>query len=91
MRGRAHVEVSGRVQGVSFRYLTRQKALSLGLSGWVRNLPNGRVECEFEGPREALEKMIAFCREGPRLAKVTHVKVEWLEYSGVYHDFRVRI
>jgi acylphosphatase len=91
MRSRAHVIATGRVQGVAFRYYTKQRALSLGIKGWVRNLSDGAVECEFEGPREALEKMIAFCREGPRLAKVTHVKVEWLEYSGVYHDFRVRI
>ena len=91
MRGRAHVEVSGRVQGVSFRYFTRQKALSLGLRGWVRNLPNGRVECEFEGTTQAIEEMIEFCREGPKWAKVTSIDVEWLGYTGEHSSFQIRV
>jgi acylphosphatase len=91
MRGRAHVEVSGRVQGVSFRYFTRQKALSLGLRGWVRNLPNGRVECEFEGPTQAIEEMIEFCREGPKWAKVTSVDVKWLGCTGQHSSFQIRV
>lgn len=91
MPSRAHVEVSGRVQGVSFRYFTKQKAVSLGLKGWVRNLPNGRVECEFEGPTQAIEEMIGFCKEGPRWSKVTSVDVEWLDYSGKHSSFQVRV
>jgi len=77
------------VQGVSFRYFTREKALSLGLKGWVRNLRDGRVECELEGSREAVEAMIGFCREGPRWSKVTHVEVERLPYTGKYDGFRI--
>jgi len=91
VKSRVHIAVAGRVQGVSFRYFTREKAASLGLKGWVRNLRDGRVECEFEGARDALEKMVDFCREGPRLAKVTSVEIEWLQFSGEYSDFRVLV
>lgn len=91
MKSRAHVVVSGRVQGVSFRYYTHEKALSLGVKGWVRNIRSGQVECEFEGPKRAVEDMIEFCREGPRWAKVTNIEVTWLEYTGRYANFQVII
>jgi len=91
VKSRVHVIVAGRVQGVSFRYFTREKAISLGLKGWVRNLRDGRVECEFEGDRDALERMLDFCREGPRWAKVTKVEVEWLQFTGQYPDFRILV
>ncbi len=89
MRSRAHIIISGRVQGVSFRHFTREKALALGLKGWVRNLPDGRVECELEGPKRALDKMIDVCRDGPRWAKVTNVEIKWLDYSGNYSHFQI--
>ena len=91
MRSRAHVIIGGRVQGVSFRYFTREKAASIGLKGWVRNLRDGRVELEFEGLQEAVEVMIEFCREGPRWAKVTTIEVTRLDFSGKYADFQVLI
>jgi len=91
VKSRVHVTVAGRVQGVSFRYFTREKAASLGLKGWVRNLRDGRVECEFEGARDALEKMVDLCREGPRWAKVTGLEIEWLQFSGEYLDFRILV
>lgn len=71
---RRHVFVSGNVQGVFFRYETRERARSRGLAGWVRNLPDGRVEAVFEGPEEAVEAMVDWCREGPRGAEVTDVE-----------------
>lgn len=71
---RLHVRVSGRVQGVGFRWETRAKALELGLCGWVRNLPDGGVEAEFEGTTAALDAMEAWCGQGPRLALVDSVK-----------------
>lgn len=74
MTERLHVRVSGRVQGVGFRWETRARALELKLSGWVRNLPDGAVEAEFEGLPEALDAMEAWCRQGPRLALVHSVE-----------------
>jgi len=71
------VRVSGRVQGVFFRDSTRREAEVLGLSGWVRNLPDGRVEALFVGTRDACEKALAFMRVGPPRAHVTGVDVEW--------------
>jgi acylphosphatase len=72
---RAHVVVSGRVQGVGFRFSTVEKAQSRGLAGWVRNLESGQVEAVFEGPREAVEEMVAWCRDGPPGAWVRDVSV----------------
>lgn len=79
---RAHVFVAGRVQGVFFRHETAQHARSRGVGGWVRNLPDGRVEAVFEGPREGVERMIAWCREGPRYAAVEGVDVSWEAPAG---------
>ena len=73
---RARVLVSGRVQGVWFRESTRELASQLGLSGWVRNLPDGRVEALFEGERAAVDAALDFIREGPRLAHVLSAEVE---------------
>ncbi len=70
--------ISGRVQGVAFRYATREKARDLGVSGWVRNLPDGSVEVEASGPKEIVEKLIHWCRGGPPNAQVQKVSVEWL-------------
>lgn len=79
---RAHVHVSGMVQGVFFRQETANRARSLSVSGWVRNLADGRVEAVFEGRREAVESMVDWCRRGPRLAEVEVVEVEWSEATG---------
>lgn len=71
------VWVSGRVQGVFFRDATRRRALELGLTGWVRNLPDGRVEALFCGPRPACEAALGFVRSGPPAARVDGVDMEW--------------
>jgi acylphosphatase len=73
MRRRAIIH--GRVQGVFFRDTTRREAASRGVSGWVRNRPDGTVEAVFEGDPAAVEAMLAFCREGPRGAQVDRVEV----------------
>lgn len=86
---RAHVWVSGWVQGVFFRAHTRDTALSLGLKGWVRNLPDGRVEAVFEGDNEALNKMISWCHKGPASARVDDVEVEWEESTEEFQDFSI--
>lgn len=72
---RAHVWVAGRVQGVYFRASARAEAERLGLSGWVRNLPDGRVEAVFEGAPDAVAAAIAWCRVGPPSASVASIDV----------------
>ena len=72
---RVHVSISGEVQGVFFRYETRQRARELGIAGWVRNVPDGRVEAVFEGPEDAVDQMLAWCRQGPEQADVREVDV----------------
>jgi acylphosphatase len=74
---RAHVFVSGRVQGVFYRAETRARARTRKLGGWVRNCADGRVEAVFEGPRTEVDSMIAWCRAGPALAHVDSVQVSW--------------
>ena len=86
---RAHVFIKGRVQGVLFRYATRDEANLRGVKGWVRNLSDGRVEAVFEGDEEAVKRMISWCWVGPPGAKVISIDVEWEEYLGEYKDFRV--
>ncbi|NIR87196.1 acylphosphatase [Candidatus Bathyarchaeota archaeon] len=89
-RVRARVFVSGRVQGVFFRSETQHKANRRNVSGWVRNLPDGRVEAVFEGERNDVERLIEFCKRGPPGARVTGVEVQWERYTGEYRRFKVR-
>lgn len=72
---RRRVLISGRVQGIGFRWSCRRVAQAQGLSGWCRNLADGRVEACFEGDPEAVERMVAWCREGPSRAIVTDLEV----------------
>jgi acylphosphatase len=76
-RVRAHVWVSGRVQGVYYRAYAEDEASFRGVAGWVRNLPDGRVEAVFEGPRAAVEAMIQWAYRGSPAADVTGVEVAW--------------
>jgi Acylphosphatases len=85
----AKIYVSGLVQGVFFRAYTRNVARTLGLKGWVRNLPDGRVEIYAEGEEESLKKLVEWCKIGPPHAIVEDVKVEWCEYSGKYGSFDI--
>ncbi|GAB3679573.1 acylphosphatase [Salinarchaeum chitinilyticum] len=75
-RTRAHVFVTGRVQGVFFRATTRERAEAVGVDGWVRNLDDGRVEAVFEGTEEQIDEMVEFCHEGSDAARVETVDVE---------------
>jgi acylphosphatase len=84
------VVVDGRVQGVFFRAAAAREARGLGLSGWVRNLPNGQVEIVAEGERKTLEMLVAWAPQGPPAARVTDVEVEWSEYVGKFSGFEVR-
>ena len=87
---RAHVYISGRVQGVFFRDSTRHLARQYGVAGWVRNLPDGRVEAVFEGEKDAVQRLIDWCHQGPPGARVDRVDVEWQEYTGAFTDFMER-
>jgi acylphosphatase len=89
MKARAHILVSGRVQGVFFRDHTRHWAVSLGLSGWVKNSPDGRVEVLGEGEKESLEALIAKLNQGPPSASVENVAVTWEAFQDEFCDFRV--
>ncbi|MCW3129691.1 MAG: acylphosphatase [Methanophagales archaeon] len=87
---RAHVFVKGRVQGVLFRYATKDEADLRGVKGWVRNLEDGRVEAVFEGEKVKVDEMIEFCHHGPPAAKVSSVKVMWEDYTGDFKGFSIR-
>jgi acylphosphatase len=86
---RVRVLIEGRVQGVFFRAHTRDEARLRGLKGWVRNLPDGRVEALFEGDKEVVNAMLAWCRQGPRYAYVDNVEIDWQPYRGDLTDFRI--
>lgn len=85
-----HIIVSGIVQGVFFRAHTKNAAQNLGLVGWVRNLRDGRVEIAAEGPKSALEQLIAWCHEGPPHARVDNVDVTWDKATGEFETFEVK-
>ena len=79
--------VSGKVQGVYFRLTMQQIAIKNSVFGWVRNLADGRVESEFEGNKDDVEKIIEWCKKGPENARVDDLKIDYLEYNGKFADF----
>jgi len=87
---RAHLRIYGLVQGVFFRSTMRDVAIRLGVTGWVRNLPDGSVEAVVEGPEDKVRELINWAHEGPPLARVERVDVKWEEYKGEFKDFRIR-
>ena len=86
---RYRVLVSGQVQGVFFRDTCRRVALERGVSGWVRNLPDGRVEAVFEGPADDVHRLVEWTRHGPRLAVVAGVTVHAEQPEGL-GSFQIR-
>lgn len=86
---RAHLVVSGRVQGVYFRAETREQAAALCLTGWVKNKPDRSVEVVAEGSRDDVEKLIEWCRQGPPGAEVTGMSVAWENYTGEFTKFKI--
>ncbi len=89
-RQQLHAVVHGRVQGVSFRAATWQRATDLGVTGWVCNRADSTVEVVAEGEREMLERFLTFLKLGPSAAQVTTVETEWLPAVGAFKDFSVR-
>ena len=84
-----HAFISGHVQGVFYRSSTQRQASALGLRGWVRNLPDGRVEAVFEGEQTVVERMLAWCRQGPPNAYVTGVETHNEPLQGQFTSFAV--
>ncbi|MCW4015860.1 MAG: acylphosphatase [Candidatus Bathyarchaeota archaeon] len=90
MNVRAHIFVSGRVQGVFFRVETRHEAMKRNVTGWIRNTSDGKVEAIFEGEKENVDGLIDFCRNGPPEARVTQLDIQWEEYTGDFNNFKIR-
>ena len=86
---RVHLIIEGRVQGVWFRESTRREAVSLRLTGWVKNRPDGTVEAVIEGPQQAVDQLVAWCHEGPPAAKVTGVRKEQGTWQGEFDAFDI--
>ncbi len=88
-KARAKAIISGRVQGVFFRASTQDAARGIGVSGWVRNLPNGKVEALFEGEREKVDLVIDWCRKGPEFSRVDNVDISFEAFKGDIHGFEI--
>lgn len=87
---RAHLNITGKVQGVGFRANTRREARKLSLTGWVRNLSDGSVEVVAEGEKKDIDGLISWAKQGPRLANVKNVEIDREEYRGKFDVFSVR-
>lgn len=86
---RVHIIISGEVQGVGFRYFVKQKADELGLTGWVRNTPEGNVEAVLEGDERKINEVVASCKEGPPPAQVKDITVKRAEATGEFENFEI--
>ena len=86
---RAHLYITGKVQGVFYRLETQRAAAARNLSGWVRNLPDGAVEAVAEGKRTDAESLVEWCRQGPDRARVDDVKLSWQDFKGEFSSFEV--
>lgn len=86
---RAYIFVSGYVQGVFFRKFTKEHATSLGLTGWVKNLPDGKMEIVAEGGKDKLKELIELVKKGPPLARVEKVEVSWEKATGEFQTFSI--
>lgn len=86
----AHLFISGKVQGVGYRYFVKSNAKKLGLTGWVRNTEDGGVEAVLAGTQELIEQMIGICRQGPPLSEVEHLGFEWEEGEESFEGFTIK-
>ncbi|MBA7526020.1 Acylphosphatase [subsurface metagenome] len=87
---RAHILISGRVQGVAFRYYAQDIAQNLGVKGWIRNCWDGKVEIVLEGEGEEVKELVDWCYHGPESAVVEKVDIKWEEYRGEFNSFGIR-
>ena len=84
------LKIYGEVQGVFFRAFVKERADELGLLGWVQNAADRTVQILAEGEEENLKKLISYCKEGPRFAKINNVEIKWAEASGEFGGFMIR-
>jgi len=89
MSSRVHLVITGRVQGVWFRANTQKKAKALDLTGWVKNLSDGRVEAVFEGEKENVNQIIGWCKKGPSFARVDDIQIQWETPTGDFSTFTI--
>ncbi|OGY22582.1 MAG: acylphosphatase [Candidatus Woykebacteria bacterium GWB1_45_5] len=87
---RVHLVIIGEVQAVGFRFTAIEVARDLGLTGWVKNNPDGSVEIVAEGPKEKLENLLTWAKTGPPLARIEDVKIEWQQATGEFGDFTAK-
>jgi acylphosphatase len=86
----AYIRIKGRVQGVGYRFFAQDKAEAYHLKGWVRNVPGGEVECEVEGPEADITSFLQELRQGPPIARVDAVEVDWRPATDQFRDFSIR-
>ncbi|ACL69599.1 acylphosphatase [Halothermothrix orenii] len=85
-----HVYISGRVQGVGFRSFLKSNAARIGINGWVKNLPDGRVEAVFAGEKEKVARILQLAKEGPAWARVDNIEEEDQPYKNDYNGFKIK-
>jgi acylphosphatase len=84
-----HLIVSGYVQGVGYRWFVKKTAITLGLTGWVKNLPDRKVEVLASGSKERLEMLVSRCKKGPFLSKINDIKEDWIEKDEEFSEFSI--
>lgn len=89
MDASAKIYVMGTVQGVGFRFFVQREATFLGLGGYVKNMPDGSVKCEVEGPRSKINDFIQVLRRGSRFSRVTGVQVKFQKFENKYKNFQI--
>ena len=90
MQRELHLFISGKVQGVCYRINAQHMASMQGLAGWVRNLPDGRVELFAQGDEKALRNLLAWAHQGPAQSRVDHVETHWTEAEELLQGFHIR-
>jgi acylphosphatase len=91
MKSRLHLRIFGIVQGVFFRATTQDQMRDIGgITGWIKNISDGSVECVAEGEKEKLEELLEWCRHGPAGAEVEKIEEKWEEYIGEFASFEIR-
>ena len=86
---KVHAIFSGRVQGVFFRANGQKKAVELGITGWIRNLPDGTVELKAEGSKEKIEELVGWCKNEQPFAQVADARIVWTKGEPEYNEFRI--
>ena len=90
MNKQVHVKISGKVQGVWFRASTKQQAEQIGITGWVRNTSDGKVEAVFQGTKDQIDEMIRWCHQGPTLSHVEHIEITDNENAKTFDTFTIK-